>query len=296
MKKILLIGLIVFVLIGIVIWRVSLQKVIPGQVPTETQHKTEEVVDLSKIQRGGRYDLLEYMTKIARKGNDEHNTFLLDDNDPSSKVVIGTYRSEYEDNGKKIPGGIIMLKRLPDGKDSIYWEITSPLFEAGGHLGFAFIKDINNDGIKEIVASWSDTIDLQMRTSYWIISVNPHTKTYKVLNVFVDKDKNVQHDFDFEHPDPSKEYLNRFDAYGFASIGAKTTITITDVDGDGLAEIVIINPSLERFSSEFVGRHISLPDNIKKLPFSQTDWFTQTYKWNGKEYYLWKEQIQKDNN
>lgn len=282
MKKNIIIS-IVAVLIAIVLWRMPLHKRVPPEIPTVIYSGTEKVLDLSKLEPG--MDRSYLLTQMVQNYSNNSKVFLLDDKDISTKIRVGAYKTQYR-NGKKIPGGIVMLKRLPDGKDSIYWEITSPLFESEGLSKIWFVKDINNDGIKEIVTSWSNTIDLETRISYWIISVDPHTKTYKVLNVFVDKDKNIQRGLNFEHPDISKEFLNRFDTYGSASIGIGKILK--DLDSDGLDEIIITNPSLERFGT------VRWPDYVynQKLTFDKLKTFTQTYKWNGKEYYLWKEEAQ----
>lgn len=252
----------VLVVAGVVIWRVSWQKVIPAWIsPIETDSQTEGVLDLSSYPPGTNVNRWVLLNLIAGEHYKDSNTYLLDDNDSSTRVTIGTYNTEYHD-GKRYHGGIIMLKRLPDGKDSIYWEITSPLLNFGGGplSGIVGVKDINNDGLKEILAAFSEFTDSSqvLQTAYWIISVNPHTKTYKVLNVVTDRNKNIDKDFNFEHPDLSKGYTNNFEVF-LPVNGTIPNDIIQDIDHDGVSEIVI-----DHFTSQ------------------------ETYKYNGTEYYLWK--------
>ncbi len=271
MKKILFISLVIIL---------SISGVLAYRQFTNRQEKLE-IVDLTKIERGERWNLLDEMTGINREAYDRGHTFQLDDKDPISRVVVGSYQPDYQ-NEK--PGGIILLKRLPDGKDAIYWEITSPLFGGlggggGGGGGGRIIDDINNDGMKEIITSWKGARErIDYNEMYWILSLDPKTKTYKVLNNIVDKDKNVIHDFNFEHPNPPYwQYLNRFQTNN-AGEGHQEDL-IQDLDHDGISEIVVQNPGLEWFGD--IRRSATIP----------TDRFTQIYKWDSvkKEYYLWKE-------
>ncbi len=256
MKKIIIIGLIAFIFGSMVIWYTSTKKIVTPQV--------EEVLDLSKLEvESTRTDLL---NEVAGENYSYSNTYLLDDNDPSTRVTIGAY-TRYGIRAN--PGGIIMLKRLPNGKDSIFWEIISPYFR-GGEPAILFVKDINNDGLKEIVTVWrgdrlGDNFSERGEFTqffYWILTVDPHKKTYKVLNPITDEDSKSPTNFNFEQLDPSKNYYNKFNA--LLSYGIDTENIIKDIDNDGISEIII-----DDYDSK------------------------KTYKWNGKEYYLWKEEVVK---
>ncbi len=225
-----------------------------------------EIVDLSKIERGTRWNLLDEMTGINRKSFDEHQTFLLDDKDPSTKVVIGVYKVDYE---SKKPGGIIMLKRLPNGKDAIYWEIASPML-IGDSSRVQAVQDINGDGLKEIIteSDWGGRPNGYDYTTFWILSLDPKTKTYKVLNTMTDEHHNVETDFNFEHPNPPHPFshLNQLevDLQGTAGVD----MSFQDMDSDGVMEIVIRYP----YSP-------SIPSLL--------------YKWDGARYFFWKQTTEK---
>ena len=227
-----------------------------------------EIVNISDTysseMNGNRWDLLRRMTfnnppyDETRKYYDEHQTFQLDDQDPSTKVVIGVYNVDYEN---KKPGGIIMLQRLPDGKDAIYWEITSPLFAGDGASPVQLVKDINNDGLKEIVTAWGfNGISEYDHFFYWILTVDPHTKTYKVLNPITGKDGKPIPDFNFEHTNLSWMDINKFEVYLTGTADVREVVR--DINNDGISEII---------AGYLDSRRI--------------------YKWNAtkKEYYLWKQ-------
>ncbi len=263
MKKLLLIS---FLIIAVVLIAYAYQHA--------AREAKLEIVDLARLPSGERKTLLEYMTTLDRDGYDQRHAFQLDDKDPSTKVVIGTYRIDDEK-----PGGIIMLKRLPNGQDAIYWEIASPLL-TDLSPSIQPVRDINGDGFKEIVILWNGPFDL-MHVTCWIITIDPRTKTYKVLNNVIDEKKNLETDLNFEHPDPSKQHLNRFQVILRGSADIRDLIR--DIDNDGIAEIVLTYPALEWLGD------VRLPQGIT------TNEFTQIYKWDAakREYFLWKEAAEK---
>ncbi|MEK7621970.1 MAG: hypothetical protein AAB415_02210 [Patescibacteria group bacterium] len=240
----------------------------------------EEIVDLSNVpkeKRDNRYRLLKNMTETERDSYEKNQSYFLDDNDLSTKVIIGIYKAE--DYGAN--GGIIMLKKLSDGQFSIYWEIKSP-FLWKPELSIKEVRDINNNGLKElIIYSEGGVLYRNIEEEYndrefWVISLNPKSKTYKVLNQIVDEEKNLVRDFDFSHKYPNKVW-NRF--YFLMKRYDEFPDLFQDKDNDGIPEIILINPALENFDLIPTS-----PDMIDK-----GRQYTQIYKWNGSEYSLWKE-------
>ncbi len=243
------------------------------------QEKEEDVIDLSKIsvderkRHSNRYSLLTYMTETDTENYLKNQTYFLDDNDPSTKVIIGTYGADdYGDDG-----GIIMLRHLPDGRFSLYWEITSPMLWAPAYPR-KIVEDINGDGLKELVTRWgsylNDARDVQI-TEYWIFTLNPHNKTYRLLNPIIDKERNEIKNFNFSDS-IGGEYINRFQTNGIVPD------VVQDIDNDGISEIVIKQPAENML---LFGR----PPEISGMGPR-----VHIHKWNGSEYYLWKEIAESD--
>jgi hypothetical protein len=146
-----------------------------------------EIIDLTKIDpntQRNRFQLLRSMTDLDKEYFAQNQSYYLDDSDPSSKVLIGTYGAD--ELGKE--GGIIMLKQLPNGKYSIYWEITSPMFYSSANPRKE-LKDINGDGLKELITYWNNNTlgdNQHLVTEFWILTLNPKDGTYRVLNPVID--------------------------------------------------------------------------------------------------------------
>lgn len=233
-----------------------------------------EVVDISDIpiqERGSRYRLLEAMTQSDKVSYAKDQTFLLDESDPTSKVIIGSYKAD--DFGQN--GGIIMLKELSNGGYSIYWEITSPMFW-GPTMPKKLLQDINGDGAKELITYWGSNLSSNQDTvtEYWIMTLGTSNKKYRVLNPVIDKDKNILTDFNLASANPEKGiYFNRFQTNSL-----KTDI-LQDIDKDGVPEIVINTPALEYF--DVVAPSPEMSGKGRK--------YNQIYKWDGSKYFLWKE-------
>lgn len=234
-----------------------------------------------------RQGLLIYTTQIPTDKfyesavfNGSGGIFQLDKNNSESRMLLTSYSTDFgvKINDPQYPGGFLMIKRLPSGKDSIFWEITSTLFGKGSAAyPIQVVEDINKDGSIDVIVPWHGGVD-DNDSEFWIFSLDLENKKYKILNVVVDEKGSVIKDFDFEHPDPTKKYLNRFQSHD----GQSSRQILKDFEGDGIYEIVIKKPVLERYSS------LPLPNNISTFNF------TQIYKWNGVEYYLWKEIVEPD--
>ncbi|MEK7552803.1 MAG: hypothetical protein AAB505_01710, partial [Patescibacteria group bacterium] len=248
--------------------------------PVEVNTFTNRIVDLSNIppeKRSNRYRLLKSMTETKRDFYEKNQTYLLDDNNPPTRVTIGVYKAD--DYGEK--GGIIMLKHLTNNQYYIYWEINSPFLWKPEQL-IKEVRDINNDGLKELViyseggALYRNIEEEYNDKEFWIISLDPKIKTYKVLNPIVGKKKDSTRDFNFEHTDSDVTSWNRF--YFLMKRYDKFPDLFQDKDGDGILEVIIIDPALEN-----LGLIPTSPDMVGKGRY------TQIYKWSGVEYYLWKE-------
>lgn len=259
-QKIIIQILLVCLVLGSILFYVfKKQPLSIGSMP----YGAEQILDLkkesTKIDEGNRYQTLVYMTNTS-PGFEQEPTYLLDDNDPSTRVLIGIYAAdEYGKNG-----GIIMLKKLNDGRFAIFWEIKSPYFWEPGGSSLKKIEDVNKDGLKELIIPWRSALSTNHNqiTDNWIITLDPKNKRYKVLNPVIDAaGTELSEDIDFEQMNPDKGY-EKFQSntlHGLENL-------LQDIDGDGIQEIVVT------YKFEEGG-----PEK------------RSVYKFGDSKYYLWKE-------
>jgi hypothetical protein len=272
-------GLVVLLVVGILVFGAKNEDLNSTQSPSNLSpviEKNGEVVELSSVpveDRDNRYRLLLAMTRDDQAYYENSQTYTLDDNDPTSKVIIGTYQADaFGENG-----GIVMLKPIEDGRYNLYWEIKSPMF---WHLPFPNkeVRDINNDGLKELITSWQGGLASNTdpyHAEYWVLTLDSKNKRYKVLNEVVLEDGTPAKNFSLEQPDKNEIFLNRFQANSSNSFAS----LVQDVDNDAISEIIINDPALEHFNI------LKPSDAMRGEPA-----YSQIYKWNGTHYSLWREQ------
>lgn len=142
-------------------------------------------------------------------------------------------------------GGIIVFK-IEKGKPKIFWESVEEI-----NNGFAYFKDINNDGIPEIV--WDGYFGATGRNSAYYAYKFDGNKFTTITPVRISK--------------------------GITMEGTPVEATDTLISGDsGLTYMEDLdNDGIQEFTTGY------WDENNNAM--------VSTYKWNGTEYYLWKKEI-----
>lgn len=274
MKKYISITLITISFVVIFGYQISREDKLYIPVSNDNSDIIDLTVESKKLNNYWRYQALQSLTNTDPQYDKEtkYNFGNIDN------VLIGTYRSDTRES----QGGILMLKQLPENKFSLFWEIKSHFFYTPAIQKKEY-KDITGDGIKELITiSYSEYVaGNNIAYQYWIFTLDPETKTYKVLNpIYDDKGERLEIT-DFENTsvfNPLK--LNRFQTPSFIDS------VIKDLDGDGVYEIIITNPVLEDFLL------IPYPKDIEGKDTRLG--YKQIWKWDGNKYYIWKQEYIKD--
>ena len=199
--------------------------------------------------------VLSYIPEIKQK-----ETFRLSPTDNRTFTALA-YPNQYTENLNFVaPGGIMVVDITDRSKPTVFWEIQSPSFVDEGQN--VEVRDITGDGRPELLSKWGVGVRLQGNL-LWIFSYDG--TTFKSINPIIQgtTSNGIIHTVDVMPTD----FTNK-PWYKSAFWGA--TVDAIDLDHDNISEINVLTIS-----------DASDTDNSQNEK-------TDTYKWNGAKYYLWK--------
>ncbi|MBI3589383.1 MAG: hypothetical protein HY093_03160 [Candidatus Liptonbacteria bacterium] len=201
---------------------------------------------------------------ITEKKGEGFNKYKLTSKGDENVIVI-PYKEKF--NLQEWYGGIMVIQNYQSGSPRVLWEIKSEAFKDIPQK--LEVRDINNDGNNEILSWWSAGARLDANI-LWIFTWTGNNFTDMTPLIY--QDKKVK-DEDANIP--------KF----YESIFSGREVDVKDLNSDGVNEILVTNliPTKVDSSQPYTS---SILESMK---------IVKIYKWNGHEYYLWKEEKLKPN-
>lgn len=179
------------------------------------------------------------------------------------KLYSTSYDGIKHDN---ILDGLIIVNQIGDKKYQILFEALNNF---GSLMGENVFKDLTGDGLPEIITNWAGACAGE--NYIWFYTMKDDT--FIPLNFTENK----------------IEPRNRLVTFGYEEFKDQ----IKDIDNDGVFELILkkrefLNNNKKKEEQNYLAKDYTDID----CRFNESDlkYLTKTYKWNGTEYFLWKEQ------
>ena len=249
-KKIVIIGVtLAFIMVSLYVTQLLRKNSTEQNNSADTKKNNEQ--SIVQINNYYREDILAYAPQAKEK-----ETFKLSTTDNRRFFA----RAYSLDGYHKSPGGIIVVDITDRSKPTVFWEIQSPSFV--DQVSDFEVRDIPGDGHPELLSKWGVGVRLQ-GNMLWIFSYDG--TTFKLINPVTRGTAS-----DGTRPNVDVTLTDFVNNHGYASAFWGARNRFVDLDKDNISEIQVWY-----FNEE---GEISETSPIK----------TDTYKWNGAKYYLWK--------
>lgn len=218
------------------------------------------------------------LADIQETGGEGYEKYSIRVGGPNNYIMLAYKPLFSEDNF----GGIVVIETQKDKEPQIVWETTSILF--GDRKTKFEVRDINEDGVNEILSWWLTNIYESLFVFTFdgakYILLNPMRNIYE--NFPGGKDEIIT-GIDLNAYSPDFNIGENEFSGGYALGGLK--VLVKDVDDDYVEEVLVENLNVIESDPNLAG-----PEQLKIIASEK---LTKIYKWDGNEYYLWKEEREK---
>lgn len=253
---------------------------IAGKFTTQNNTEQNSVISTQPIQpRKLPHPLKQALIEdIEKEGERKYKTYTLFEGD--TEKFIEPYREDHfapgytptppekvEDYGL---GGILVMEKTDSGP-KLLWNSVFEMREVPNRIK---VRDINNDGIKEILSYW-DYLSRYFYKDLWVFQYNKDSHRFRLITPLERGGEFIPlEEFD-------KKVLGYREITNFYPLFHGQKVELKDLDNDQIDEVKVVEIDDYRQDSP----------NEAEYPHMKN---TKIYKWNGKEFYLWQDKTSKN--
>ncbi len=246
------------------------------QIPTTLTQQPSQPPQSQKIPHRNKQALIE---GIKKEGEKKYKTYTLFEGDTEKFIetyqdhAIGggvDYRStppeQIEDYGN---GGILVMEKQGD-EIKYLWNSVFEMGSIGEMPSGIKVRDINNDGVKEILSYWDYLSSKYIYKSLWIFQYDKKSKKFNLISP-LSKGGEIVSPEDLPQQNLSYQEIRRL-----SNKFSANEIKLEDLDNDKIEEVKLLYLLDERQDTPY---EVAYPHTRN----------VRTYKWDGKTFYLWEE-------